>query len=77
MKAKYFEDMDILNAKPVAGMSYVWRSIEVAGSNKQGIIWRIGDGANVQIWQTNGSPNGDTRHPRTRQSSGDEGPGAY
>jgi hypothetical protein len=27
--------------------------------------------------QTNGSPNGDTRHPGTRQSSGDEGPGAY
>jgi hypothetical protein len=26
LRAKYFEDGDILNAKPTPGMSYVWRS---------------------------------------------------
>jgi hypothetical protein len=45
-------------------MSYVWRSIlkglEVV---KQGVIWRVGDGANIRIWCDPWVPNGDTRQP--------------
>jgi hypothetical protein len=47
---KYFTNGDLLAAKPVIGMSYVWRSIpkglEVL---KEGIIWRIGDGLKICI----------------------------
>jgi hypothetical protein len=47
---KYFPNGDLIAAKPLIGMSYVWRSIskglEVL---KEGIIWRFGDGSKVRI----------------------------
>jgi len=43
LKAKYFANTSVLEAKPKAGMSYTWRSVlrglEVM---KQGMLWRIG-----------------------------------
>jgi hypothetical protein len=32
---------------------------------KEGIIWRIGDGTNVKIWEDPWVPPGDTRRPTT------------
>jgi hypothetical protein len=52
LKAKYFPDCHILEAKPCDNMSYTWRSI-LHGVElvKKGVIWRIGDGEHVNIWQ--------------------------
>jgi hypothetical protein len=49
-------------------MSYVWRSI-LKGLNvlKEGIIWRIGDGSNVRIWEEPWFPRGATRQPSTHK----------
>lgn len=49
-------------------MSYVWRSI-VLGLDvlKEGIIWRIGDGSRVKIWEDPWLPSGTTRCPATHK----------
>jgi hypothetical protein len=51
LQARYYPDGDVLKAGPVEGMSYAWRSIchgiELV---KEGYIWRIRDGASVNIW---------------------------
>jgi hypothetical protein len=51
LKAKYYLHSTILEAVPRDGMSYSFRSI-LRGVEllKEGLIWRIGDGANVNIW---------------------------
>jgi hypothetical protein len=51
-------------------MSYVWRSI-LKGLEilKEGIIiWGIGDGANVRIWEDPWLPTGVTRRPTTHKT---------
>ena len=50
LKAKYYPDGNILNAAPKDGISYTWRSL-LHGLElvKQGYIWRIGDGQQVNI----------------------------
>jgi hypothetical protein len=51
LKAKYYANSTILDAKPKRSMSNTWRSIlrglEVM---KMGMIWRVGDGRNLKIW---------------------------
>jgi hypothetical protein len=49
-------------------MSYVWRSI-LKGLQvlKKGIIWRIGDGSRVRIWEDPWFPSGVTRQPTTHK----------
>jgi hypothetical protein len=51
LKAKYFPDGHILDAKPCDSMSCTWRSI-LHGVElvKQGVIWRVGVGEQVNIW---------------------------
>ena len=51
LKARYFPDTHILEAIPKGGISYAWRSV-LHGLElfKEGYIWRIGDGADVNIW---------------------------
>jgi hypothetical protein len=72
LRAKYFSNGDLLTAKPVVGMSYVWRSI-LKGLEvfKEGIIWRIGDGTRVNIWQDPWFPRGVTRQPSTHKGDCD------
>jgi hypothetical protein len=72
LHAKYSPYGNILDAKPIVGMNYVWRSIlqglEVL---KVGMIWRIGDGCNVRIWEDPWLPCGVTRRPTTNKGDGD------
>lgn len=66
LKAKYFPDCDVLQATSKRGMSYTWRSI-LRGIDllKEGIIWRVGNGENIRIWQDPWLPRGSTRRPMT------------
>lgn len=51
LKAEYFPNSTVLEAKPKAAMLYTWRSvlrdIELV---KKGMIWRVGDGVGLKIW---------------------------
>jgi hypothetical protein len=62
LSAKYFPDGQILNAKPKRGMSYTWRSI-LKGVDllNKGIIWRVGNGNKINIWNDPWIPRGITR----------------
>jgi hypothetical protein len=68
LRAKYFPNGDILSAVPVSGMSYIWRSIlkgiEVI---REGMIWRVGSGENIRIWDDPWVLRGPTRRPRSNQ----------
>jgi exonuclease III/phage terminase Nu1 subunit (DNA packaging protein) len=66
LKAKYFPTGDVLSAVASPGMSYVWRSI-LKGIQllKEGLIWRVGDGTNIKIWQDPWVPKDFSRRPST------------
>jgi hypothetical protein len=68
LSAKYFPDGQILNSKPVRGMSYTWRSIlkRIDLLNK-GIIWRVGKGNRINIWNDPWIPGGITRRVISRK----------
>ena len=56
--AKYFPYGDSLNAKLKKGSSFTWQSI-LAGVNtlKNGYIWQVGNGQNIDIWEDAWIPN--------------------
>ena len=66
LKAKYFPSSTILQAKPRSGISYTWRSIlnglEVL---KTELIWRVGNGESIKIWDDPWIPGCSTRRPST------------
>jgi hypothetical protein len=51
LKAKYYPDYVVLHAKPIAGVSYTWRSI-LKGIEllKDGVIKRVGHGLSIDMW---------------------------
>ena len=65
LRALYFSNGDVLQAQPVKGMSYVWRSV-LQGIQllKEGLIWRIGDGTRIKVWKDPWIPRGTTRRPQ-------------
>ncbi|GJN05323.1 hypothetical protein PR202_ga22942 [Eleusine coracana subsp. coracana] len=52
LRAKYYPDGRLLNAKPKSGSSFTWQSI-LAGLDtfKKEYIWRVGDGTQINIWE--------------------------
>ena len=64
--AKYFPNGDVLSATTRNNMSYTWRSI-LKGLKvlKNGIIWRVGDGRSIRIWEDPWLPREWTRRPIT------------
>jgi hypothetical protein len=66
LKAKYYPDGNLLSAIEKPGISYSWRSI-VRGFQtiKSGMIWRVGDGSRINIWNDPWLPRGVTRQPIT------------
>ena len=66
LKAMYFPDCSILNAEAKPAMSYSWRSIlRWLELLKEGIIWRVGSGENIDAWKDPWIPAGVTRRVRT------------
>ncbi|KAJ1286170.1 hypothetical protein BS78_03G332100 [Paspalum vaginatum] len=68
LKARYFPESDILHAKQRDGMSYTWRNIlkGIKLLNK-GIIWRVGNGENINIWKDPWLPRAQNRFIRTNR----------
>jgi hypothetical protein len=64
--AKYCPDGDLMKAREGPGISYTWRSI-VRGIQalKEGIIWRVGNGELIKIWEDPWILRGLTRWPIT------------
>lgn len=51
LRAKYYPDGDVTNARLGYSNNFSWRSIWSAKSLvKEGIIWRVGDGRDINIW---------------------------
>jgi hypothetical protein len=57
LRARYYLDRKLLNAKLKSGSSYTWQSV-MAGLEcfKLGYIWRVGDGTQINIWEDNWIP---------------------
>jgi len=57
LRARYYPDGKLLNAKMKSGSSYTCQSI-LAGLEcfKLGYIWRVGDGTQINIWDDNWIP---------------------
>jgi hypothetical protein len=66
LQAKYFKDGTMLDVKPKVAMSYTWRSI-LKGIQlmKQGMVWRVGDGRGLKIWNDPWLPRDASRKPIT------------
>lgn len=51
LKAKYFPRRDFVHASLGNNPSYTWRSVMFSQNLvRDGIRWRVGDGANIRIW---------------------------
>lgn len=66
LEAKCHPGHNIIETTPKKGMSYAWQSI-LKGVQllKKGIIWRVGDGRNINIWKDPWLPSGITRRVTT------------
>ena len=64
LQARYFKQTNFLHAKLGSNPSYIWRSI-LWGKQviHKGCRWRIGRGNNVQIYNSNWIPRGETFRP--------------
>jgi hypothetical protein len=57
LRARYYPDGKLLDAKLKSGSSFTWQSI-LAGLDcfKRGCIWCVGDGSQIKIWEDNWIP---------------------
>lgn len=54
LKAKYFPHCSLLDASLGQNTSYSWRSIWSSKSLlKEGLIWKVGNGRNIDVWNDN------------------------
>jgi hypothetical protein len=52
MKAKYHPDCSIIKATRGRKPSFAWRSIQSSSDLiREGLIWRVGNGEKIRIWQ--------------------------
>ncbi|XP_059446647.1 uncharacterized protein LOC132178216 [Corylus avellana] len=52
MKAKYYLECSVLDAPCGKKLSFAWRSIQNASDLvNEGLIWRVGNGRSIRIWQ--------------------------
>lgn len=66
LRARYWPNGDLMGAGEGPGISYTWRSLlRGLRALENGIIWRVGDGTQLRIWDDPWIPVGVTRRPRT------------
>jgi hypothetical protein len=68
LRFKYYPDGDLLSVVEKPGISYSWRSIirdRGVQALKNGLVWRVGDGTQINIWLDPWIPHGVTRRPIT------------
>lgn len=59
LKAKYFKNTDLLNARRGFDPSYTWRSIWGAKALLlEGLKWRVGNGRDIRVWDDDWLPEG-------------------
>ena len=59
-----------MRAGPKKGSSYTWQSIvDGIQTFKRGCIWRVGSGANIDIWNDPWIPSSVTRKPITQRGA--------
>jgi ribonuclease HI len=64
LRARYFKDDDFMNANCPKAASFTWKSILHGRSLlKEGLIWRIGDGAKIDVWKENWIPRSGLKRP--------------
>ncbi|PVH34268.1 hypothetical protein PAHAL_8G182700 [Panicum hallii] len=70
LRARYYPDGKLLNARMKGGSSYTWQSI-LAGLDcfKLGYIWRVGDGTQIKIWEDNWIPGSHNMKVQTRRGN--------
>jgi hypothetical protein len=57
IKAKYYPESSILEAKIGWRPCFVWRSIFSSCDLRDGLIWKVGNGTKIQIWKDRWLPN--------------------
>jgi hypothetical protein len=64
LRARYFKEGKFLSAGCPKRASYTWRSI-VHGREllKEGLIWRVGNGENIDVWNQNWIPRSSIKRP--------------
>jgi hypothetical protein len=62
LRAKYYPYGDLLNTKLKKGASFTWQSL-MAGMEtfKRGYMWRVGNGASINVWSDAWLPNSPNR----------------
>ena len=57
LRARYYPNGRLLNARVKSGSSYTWQSVMVGlQCFKKGYIWRVGDGTQINIWDDHWIP---------------------
>ena len=61
LKAKYFPTTNFIHASIGHNPSFTWRSLIFAQSLIiEGMLWRVGNGENIKVWQDRWLPQGST-----------------
>jgi hypothetical protein len=62
--ARYFKEGDFLSAACPKRASYTWKSIFFGRDLlKEGLIWRVGDGTKIDVWNQNWIPRSSLKRP--------------
>jgi hypothetical protein len=64
LQARYFKAGDFQNAPCPSNASFTWKSI-LHGREllKEGLIWRVGDGKKISVWEDNWIPRASVQRP--------------
>lgn len=64
LKGRYFRDGEFLDASCPKRASFTWKGI-IHGRDllKEGLVWRIGDGSQVRVWNDNWIPRTGAKYP--------------
>jgi hypothetical protein len=72
LRGRYCKKEGVLTAVCPKGASFTWRSIlHERDLLKEGLVWRIGDGKSVKVWEDNWIPRSGLMRPLGQKSDPD------